>query len=60
MAADTEYIRVANGYLEIRQKLGEGRPSQSGKTTLLVSTGGFRAIANTDVRVNLTATKPVA
>ncbi len=38
--AGGEYIRVKDGYLEIRQKLGEGKLSSSGKSTVLASTNG--------------------
>jgi hypothetical protein len=54
-----EYIRVAGGFLEIRQKVGKGTMSSSGKSMVVVSTGGFKAIEGSAVRVNLTAiTKP--
>ena len=36
-----EYIRVVDGYLEIRQKLGKGTPSKStGKSMVFYSTIG--------------------
>lgn len=35
-----EYIMVANGYLEIRIKLGAGVPSASGKSLVVASTRG--------------------
>ena len=50
-----EYIRIAGGYLEIRQKLGSGQISASGKSTVLVSTGGFKPVEGSEVRVNLIA-----
>lgn len=50
-----EYIRVAGGYLEIRQKIGAGHTSSSGKSQVVVSTGGFTEVTGSDVRVNLTA-----
>ena len=50
-----EYIRIAGGYLEIRQKVGAGHVSSSGKSKVVVSTGGFTAVDGSDVRVNLTA-----
>lgn len=60
MAAESngEYIRVKGGYLEIRQKVGAGRPSATGRSLVVVSTGGFKEIEGGDgVRVNLTAIK---
>jgi len=51
-----EYIRISkDGYLEIRQLVGKGRPSSTGKNLVVVSTGGFQAIEGSDVRLNLTA-----
>lgn len=50
-----EYIRIAGGYLEIRQKLGSGQISASGKSNVLVSTGGFKPVEGSAVRVNLIA-----
>ncbi len=52
-----EYIRVEGGYLEIRQKLGPGTISGSGKSKVMVSTGGFKPIEGSDVRVNVIAIK---
>jgi hypothetical protein len=54
---DGEYIRVQGGYLEIRQKLGEGVISGTGKSRVLASTGGFQAVDGSDIRVNLVAIK---
>jgi len=56
---DAEYIRVKAGYLEIRQKLDAGRPSASGKNLTVATTGGFKDIEGTNVRINLTAIRPV-
>ena len=53
-----QYIRVNGGYLEIRQKLNGGKLSASGKSLVVVSTGGFQDVADSEVRVNLTAIKP--
>lgn len=50
-----EYIRIEGGYLEIRQKLGAGQISASGKSKVLVSTGGFKPVDGSEVRVNLVA-----
>lgn len=50
-----EYIRVEDGFLEIRQKIGAGHVSASGKSKVVVSTGGFKPVDGSDVRVNLTA-----
>jgi len=50
-----EYIRVADGYLEIRQKIGAGVVSKTGKSNVVVSTGGFTEVEDSNVRVNLTA-----
>lgn len=52
-----EYIRVKNGYLEIRQKIGAGTMSSTGKSKVVVSTSGFAAIEGSDIKVNLTAIK---
>ena len=52
-----EYIRVKGGCLEIRQKIGKGTVSSSGKSLVVVSTGGFQAIDGSEIRVNLTAIK---
>lgn len=52
-----EYIRIDKGYLEIRQKLGPGTRSMSGKSLTLVSTGGFTSVPESDVRVNVIAIK---
>lgn len=38
---DDEYIRVKDGYAEIRMKLTSGRPSYSGKSLVVASTNGF-------------------
>ena len=58
MAKDnTEYMRVQDGYLEIRLKLGPGTPSSTDKSLVVASTGGFVAVAD-GLKVNLTATKP--
>jgi hypothetical protein len=51
-----EYIRVtSDGYLEIRQKVGKGTVSASGKSLVVVSTGGFKPVDGGDIKVNLTA-----
>ena len=52
-----EYIRVKGGYLEIRQKVGAGKPSATGRSLVVVSTGGFKEVEGSGVRVNLTAIK---
>ena len=55
-----EYMRVVDGYVEIRQKVGKGHLSSTGKNNVVISTGGFTAMTDTDVRVNLTAIRPLA
>lgn len=50
-----EYIRVSGKYLEIRQKIGEGHTSSSGKSRVVVSTGGFKPVPGSPVLVNLSA-----
>ena len=50
-----EYIRVAGGYLEIRQKVGAGHVSSTGKSKVVVSTSGFKPVEGSELRVNLTA-----
>ena len=58
MAVDnTEYMRISGGFLEVRKKLTVGKPSKSEKNLLVISTGGFTAIGDSGVRVNLTAIK---
>lgn len=58
MAKDNEeYMRVQDGFLEIRVKLGPGTPSSSGKSLVVVSTGGFVPVGD-GIKVNLTAIKP--
>ena len=51
------YCRIKDGYLELRVKLQSGQTSRSGKSEVLVSTGGFTNIDGTDARINLTAIK---
>jgi hypothetical protein len=50
-----EYIRVSGGFLEIRQKVGAGKVSASGKSKVMVSTAGFKHVEGSELRVNLTA-----
>ena len=57
MPPNGEHIRVKDGYLEIRQKVGKGTLSSSGKSLVVVSTGGFQPVDGSEVRVNLTAIK---
>jgi hypothetical protein len=53
-----EYIRVKDGYLEIRQRIGKGTPSSTGRSLVVVSTGGFKEIdGGSGLKVNLTAIK---
>jgi hypothetical protein len=53
-----EYIRVKDGYLEIRQRISKGTPSSTGRSLVVVSTGGFKEIdGGSGVKVNLTAIK---
>lgn len=54
-AAGGEYIRVAGDYLEIRQKIGTGHTSSTGKSKVVVSTGGFKPVKDSPVLVNLSA-----
>lgn len=57
-AQNGEYIRVAGGYLEIRQKIGQGTPSSTGRSLVVVTTGGFKEIdGGSGIKVNLTAIK---
>ena len=53
--ATGEYMRVTGGFLEIRQKVGAGKVSASGKSKVVVSTSGFKHVEGSDLRVNLTA-----
>ena len=38
--ADGEYIRIKDGFLEIRAKLGPGEPSSTRKTMVVASSRG--------------------
>lgn len=51
------YCRIKDGYLELRVKLQSGQTSRSGKSEVLVSTGGFTNIDGTEARINLTVIK---
>jgi hypothetical protein len=54
MAKDsTEYIRVQDGFLEIRQKVGAGVPSKTGKSHIVVGTGGFKPIDGSNLNISL-------
>ena len=54
MAKDTmEYIRVQDGFLEIRQKVGAGVPSKTGKSQIVVGTGGFKTIDGSNLSISL-------
>ena len=57
MAANAEeYIRVKDGYLELRQKLGKGEPSGSNKSLVFYSTRGNMPVEGSDgymIGVNL-------
>lgn len=48
-----EYLKVENGYLEIRQKLGAGTISASGKSKVFVSSGGFKPTDDGGYRANV-------
>ncbi len=50
-------VHVANGVLEITQALGKGKVSSTGKSTVMLSTGGFQPIPGTDYRYNLVVIK---
>lgn len=51
-----EYIREVGGYLEIRKKLGAGHTSSTGKSQVIVSTGGFTECTGpTGLRVSVLA-----
>lgn len=43
--------------LKIEIELGEGRPSSTGKTTVLYSSGGFQWNSEKGVGINLTVCK---
>ena len=51
-------IKVENGKLVITAPISTGVLSKSGKTKVVVSTGGFVDVPNSEIRVNLTAIKP--
>ena len=48
-------FEIENEVLIIKVPIGAGfdRPSASGKSQLVASTGGFKGVDGTDVRVNL-------
>ena len=60
MAANTEeYIRVVDGYLELRQKLGKGEVSGSGKSTTFFTTRGNVDVEGNDgYRIGVNLYKP--
>lgn len=51
-------IKVENNKLMITAPISSGVRSKSGKTIVVVSTGGFVDVPDSDIRVNLTAIKP--
>ncbi len=52
-----DYARVVDGYLEIRMKVTAGRPSSTGKSLVIATTGGFSEIEG-GAKLNLTAITP--
>jgi hypothetical protein len=57
--ARPEYMRIVEGYLEIRMKVSSGTRSSTGKSLIVVTTAGYAQVEGTDVKVNLTAIKPL-
>jgi len=57
MVQNGDSMKVENGYLVIRRKLGTGVRSASGKNLTVASTGGFVAVPDSEIRVNLIAIK---
>ena len=53
-----EYIRIVGGFLEIRQAVGAGTISSTGKSLVVASTGGFKPVEGSEIKLNLTAIKP--
>lgn len=53
----TDSIEIKDGFLNVHLKLGPGVISATGKSKVLVSTGGFKPIQGSDVRLNLIAIK---
>ena len=51
-------IKVENSKLVIVAPISNGVLSKSGKSRVVVSTGGFVDVPNSEIRVNLTAIKP--
>ena len=51
-------IKVQGNTLTITCPIGSGVPSKSGKTTIVATTNGFVAVANSDLRVSLNVIKP--
>lgn len=51
-------IKIDGRKVVVTFNLQEPRPSSSGKSDLLYSTGGFVPINGTDMRINLTVIKP--
>jgi len=51
-------IKIEGNKLIITAPISSGTRSKSGKTLVVVSTGGFVAVPGSDIHVNLTAIKP--
>jgi hypothetical protein len=51
-------VKVNGNKVTITLDLQPPRPSNSGKTDVVYTTGGFVPIAGTDLRANLTIVKP--
>jgi len=51
-------VKVTGNKMVLTIELESGRPSASGKTLVVFTTGGFQQVAGTDMKVNLTVIKP--
>lgn len=57
--ANSEYIRVTeDGYLELRMKLTDLGSSSTGKSTIMLSSGGWQPLSE-ELSINLVVVKRV-
>ena len=51
-------VKVTGNKMVVTLDLTTGRPSATGKTLVVFTTGGFQQVAGTNMKVNLTVIKP--
>lgn len=51
-------VKVNGKQITITFELQPARPSSTGKTNIVFTTGGYKPITDTDMRINLTVTTP--